>query len=436
MICLLPNCAYLSETSRMIEIRKALIEMGENVCVASHGGPHEKILEDEGVAYRLLNPVTNAARCRKFLHDMATIRPGVRLYSDEELRRMVAEETAFFREQRVKAVVTGFALTAFLSARAAGVPLVGTYAGSFVPPLVERNLMPPPSRPMPLLFRLLPERLSMRLNMWLTQRVSIFSREFDRIAKEMNIEGLPSFLSLFAPDLTLVTEAPEVLGISPKDLENWVPKRPKSYRKNPKLQYAGPMFAKLSRPIPLRVQAFMDERESGQPLIYVAITSTEPKVVRDVLRTLRPINARILVAASVHDLFDMEEDNVLVQDFLPSHLVMPQVDLAITAGGQGSVQSAMACGVPLVGIPLQPEQDLNVSLIERRGAGRLVPLHLAGTKRMTDAVLEVLSSPQMKTNAEKIQQIYASMDGPKTAARAIVALMEKTNSEPVAEIFS
>jgi UDP:flavonoid glycosyltransferase YjiC (YdhE family) len=112
------------------------------------------------------------------------------------------------------------------------------------------------------------------------------------------------------------------------------------------------------------------------------------------------------------------------------------VDLAITAGGQGSVQSAMACGVPLVGIPLQPEQDLNVSLIERLGAGRLVPLHLAGTKRMTDAVLEVLSSPQMKTNAEKIQQIYAAMDGPKTAARAIVALMGKTNFEPVAEIFS
>ena len=35
MICLMPMCAYLSETSRMIQIYKALRARGAKVCMAT-----------------------------------------------------------------------------------------------------------------------------------------------------------------------------------------------------------------------------------------------------------------------------------------------------------------------------------------------------------------------------------------------------------------
>ena len=50
MICLLPHCGYLSETSRMLAIRRALVARGARVCVATHGGTHERLLGELGVS--------------------------------------------------------------------------------------------------------------------------------------------------------------------------------------------------------------------------------------------------------------------------------------------------------------------------------------------------------------------------------------------------
>src|SRR6266498_2085812 len=49
VICLLPNCCFLSETSRMLEIYRALVAKGAAVRVATHGGTHEGVLCDADV---------------------------------------------------------------------------------------------------------------------------------------------------------------------------------------------------------------------------------------------------------------------------------------------------------------------------------------------------------------------------------------------------
>ena len=59
------------------------------------------------------------------------------------LRTYVTAEADFFRKNGVQAVVTGFTLTALLSSRLAGIPLITEYAGSFVPPVWERKLLEP-----------------------------------------------------------------------------------------------------------------------------------------------------------------------------------------------------------------------------------------------------------------------------------------------------
>ncbi len=115
------------------------------------------------------------------------------------------------------------------------------------------------------------------------------------------------------------------------------------------------------------MQKFLDH---PGPTIYLAMTSTPPGQVRTAIAELSRLDVRILVAGTIHDLGDLATDRILIERVLPSHLVMPQVDLAVTTGGQGSVQTAMACGTPLLGIPLHIEQDLNVALVERLGAAR------------------------------------------------------------------
>ena len=101
---------------------------------------------------------------------------------------------------------------------------------------------------------------------------------------------------------------------------------------------------------------------------------------------------------------------------------MPRVDLAVIAGGQGSVQTAVASGLPFIGIPLQPEQDANVALVERHGAARLVPEHGAGAGALTEGARELLADSRYRERARRLQEIVARVDGPGAAADAILEL--------------
>lgn len=148
-------------------------------------------------------------------------------------------------------------------------------------------------------------------------------------------------------------------------------------------------------------------------------------LVRGVVTALRALDARILVAGTIHDLSDLSDldgDQVMVAGVLPSHLVMPRVDLAVTTGGQGSVQTAMAGGTPLLGIPLHIEQDLNVALAERLGAGRRLAPRSAITPQVAAVAADLLADGTYLERAGAIQRIYADVDGPGNAADAIATL--------------
>jgi len=80
------------------------------------------------------------------------------------------------------------------------------------------------------------------------------------------------------------------------------------------------------------------------------------------------MDAKAIICTTLHQFEEKSHDNILIVDHLSSHKVMPLVDLAIIHGGQGSVQTAINAGIPIIGIPLHVEQGLNVAMIVRHGA--------------------------------------------------------------------
>ena len=113
----------------------------------------------------------------------------------------------------------------------------------------------------------------------------------------------------------------------------------------------------------------------------------------------------------------------MVAGILPSHEIMPRVDVAVTMGGQGTVQTAMFSGTPLVAIPLHAEQELNVDLAARQGMALAVaPRHAAG-EQMTAAIRRVVSERGFRQEARSVQALYAGADGPANAAAAIVRFL-------------
>jgi UDP:flavonoid glycosyltransferase YjiC (YdhE family) len=420
MISILAHCGYLSETSRMIEIHRALTARGAAVRMATHGGVHERLLTAAGIDYDLVGPRLSAERSAEMArtYGQGSIRQD--MYTDAELRAYVQAEAAYFRDSGTSVAVTGITVSTLLSTRLAGARLATEHAGSFVPPVFERGLLPAPSTP-PVGPVVLPRALARAAMNRGTPWLRWYCGNLRRLAAELGVETVPGTVAMLLGDLTLVPEIPEVVGISAAELEAWRPKRRSPYRPGTRLRYTGPLFAHFDLPVPAEVERFL-AADSG-PVVYVALCSTGPDLVRDVVRALAAqLDARILVAGTVHDTAELRElssEHVHIAGTLPSHLIMPRVDLAVVTGGQGSVQTAMAAGTPIVGVPLQPEQDLNVALVERLGAARLVSQRNARTPKVAEAARAVLTDPSYRQAARRVQGLYDAVDGPANAAEAI-----------------
>lgn len=419
MILFLPNAAFLSEVSRAIEIARALQSRGVPVAFGTRGGSYEHLIGAAGFpAARLDPPVTPQVEAA-FLQAILAMGPrtGRDFYSDDELSAAVDAEVALIRRLDADLVVTGFALSAYLSTRLAGVPLATDHGGSFVPPVLSHLLCPAAVNP--------PDpnlaKLPLPVQRWLANRAPAFIRgpvaQLNRHARERGIDPLPSMLGLMCGDLTLVTELPAVLGLSAKDLEQWRPRWPLRVRAGTTFRYTGPLYARLDLPVPAEVDAFLD---GAEPVVYVALTSVTEAFLRSVVTRARASGHKVLVAQGTHDLSDLGDDRTLIAEVLPSHAVMPRATAAVIMGGQGSVQTAIASGTPFVGLPYHGEQELNVAVAERLGTAiRMSPAD-ASTPALSRAIARLVGETAFAAAAESAAPLYAGVDGGALAADVII----------------
>ena len=98
---------------------------------------------------------------------------------------------------------------------------------------------------------------------------------------------------------------------------------------------------------------------------------------------------------------------------------MPLVDVVIIHGGQGSVQSAIASGVQVLGFPLQPEQRFNLRQLERQGVGISLPLRVLKKGNFQTVIEKILTNSSFKTNMQHLKSYQESYDGADNVAKAL-----------------
>jgi hypothetical protein len=67
--------------------------------------------------------------------------------------------------------------------------------------------------------------------------------------------------------------------------------------------------------------------------------------------------------------FSTNENVYITDEFVPAKEISKKSDLVICHGGQGTLQTAITSGIPLVGYPSQPEQKINLQHLQDFGAG-------------------------------------------------------------------
>lgn len=392
----------LAEVTRMIEVARAL-PPGLRPLFQVHDARFRHLVDDAGFE-RVdgARPLTDAEAAQAMAFDQG--RSLCQPFTRALLAQRVEAERAAISGCRAAAVVHGTNPTSVISARAEGVPL------AYPVPYALSEAHRRSGAPLPLL----PPGRGARLDPLLTPlawrvlgSAPILPSAFRRTARDNGVE-LGTAMDLLGADLTLLTSMPDEVGDGPLPRGHW---------------RVGPIYARLGGEVPEAVRAL---RERPEPVVYVACGSSGSRgLVRAVLRELAGLP--VSVVAPVRQ-FLREEDiagaprNIRVTDLLPAHLLGPWVDAAVVHGGQGTVQTACATGVPFAGIGLSAEQRWNVQVSERRGnAIALSRARIAHPRHgVRRALHRLLHDPAIRRAAQEVAREYAAEDGAARSA-AIIA---------------
>lgn len=429
MIVLMPHCGFLSETSRLLAVAGALRARGADVVIASHGGPFEGLLGEPGTDWVPLTRDEDGRETQaRFISGITSWGADDRpLYDDAQLRGYVEAETAFLRDVGADLVHIGFTLSAYLSSRAASVPLSTTHVGSFVDPVLEAGLAPVPVNPGRADLARLPRWAQRRAVNVVPRMLRRPAAQINALARELGLPEVDGLMGLMSGDLVLVTDLAEVLGIPASAVEDWNGGWLSRRRRGAVHRLTGPLFAHLDVPVPAHVEQFLAAHER---VVLVSPSSVTTETLRGMVRSAQATGAAVLVASTLHEVADLRDERTCVGGLLPNHLVMPRVAAAVIMGGQGTVQTALASGTPFVGLPLHPEQELNVAVAERRGcAVRLAPSS-AGSDVLSDAVRSVLDDPSCAVAADSVRRLYAGVDGAGRAADAMLDFLAAQRLAP------
>ncbi|MFX0066633.1 MAG: glycosyltransferase [Candidatus Hermodarchaeota archaeon] len=424
-ICCLPNCAYLSETSRMIAVYKQLIAKDEKAIIATHGGTYDFIFKEEGLNVHYVKPNLSQEQSQEMVAANRGERGLRGFYTINELRVHVKSEINFFKENNISVVLTGFTLSSALSTRVLGIPLAVTHLGSWVPPIFERKMQPFWDDVGYPITRLIPDAWKNNFVNWLFPRIKFFTKAFTVVAKELGVEPFKNYIDLLMGDLTMVTDVPEILSIPLDELENWIPTNPQLYSRKPRLKYVGAIYAQLFGDVSEAVKEFL---KTEKPKIYVALTSSRPDYVSSVYSILKDMEAQVLFCSTIHTNDFEESSNILVRNHFPSHKIMPLVDLVIIHGGQGSIQSAVTAGVPILGFPLHIEQNFNLKMIERHGAGICSSLKRLKKGTLRPMIEQILSGSSFKSNMQRLKSYQDRYNGPENVVKSLQELARTENN--------
>ncbi|HIY66518.1 MAG TPA: hypothetical protein H9830_09605 [Candidatus Agrococcus pullicola] len=397
-----PATFNLAETTRMIEVARALRDEHTPVFMG-YEYDFVPLIRDAGFDYRPRTPVwTRRQRDQAMAFDQGR---GIRTpFTTELVSARVDTERELIRELDAKAVVTGTNITSWISARAERVPLFYPVPLALTEPHVGQTrhlgLLPGDGR----MTRWM-DRVASSVLRTIYTKAPLAPRAFETVAKANGVEPLRTVSSLLNADHNLLTTMQwEIDGFElPANFER-----------------VGPIFAQLDRPLPPVVESLA---EDSRPLVYLGLGSSASRKLALAAATALaslPVN---VVAPIGHYLEpqDTLPDNVHVTDLLPAHKLGGLVDAAVLHGGQGTVQTACATGIPFVGMGLQPEQTWNVRVCERRGNAIAVSPRHVSTTRFTDAVRRILADPGYRLTARSVKAEFAAEDGAAASARLIEA---------------
>lgn len=176
---------------------------------------------------------------------------------------------------------------------------------------------------------------------------------------------------------------------------------------------------------PAEVPAWLHELPHPRVLLSVSTElQQDGAIIENALQALadEPFSVIVTTAALDPATFKAPHDRVRIVKFLSHAAVLPEIDLVITHGGMGTVQRALAAGVPMVVIPWGRDQNESARRVEICGAGVMVPRHRLSAGRVRAAVHKAMTC---REGARRVAQGFAAAGGAARAVELVEGLMAR-----------
>jgi MGT family glycosyltransferase len=169
----------------------------------------------------------------------------------------------------------------------------------------------------------------------------------------------------------------------------------------------GGVHCRPGRELPKDLEEFMSSSKDGVILFSLGSIfkgQDMPEETRKAfLNAFARLKQRVLWKWDFGDMTDLPP-NVKLSKWLPVQdiLAHPKTKLFITHGGLLSTQEAIYHGVPLVGVPLFGDQDLNIKRYVDLGIASSVEILGVQEKDISEAINAVLNDPTYKKNINEM----------------------------------
>ncbi len=431
---LAPAFFNLGETHRLVAVARRLRELGCEVVFFSHGGCYEWLAARSGFSVVRLDPIYPDELVELAMELEKSPNPAFLLVNlfrlwrrAPKLEKLVVEsiegEIEALRSHGVDCVVVASALTMVIAARSLRLPVFSVVPGTMVPAYFEQGLGGWPDQLMNPLVALLPKRardkLFQLLVLHLLPRTGLHT--LNKLARRFNARPFRSVFEAYLGDIPLVADTPEYLGVKPTPelpAENFVgpfpPPRPPD-----------------SPGDPIQDAILNHLREDFSVLVSMGSSGRPELVLGAALQLARRGYNVVAVCTSIIPLREpvVRLDKLLLARWVPDIMeAYGAAGILVIHGGENTVHAAAYSGRPVVGVPMQAEQQYNLEALVRHGVGVMLPLRRLTPEKLAEAVERVAANyTRYLKAAKKLAARMPPPEGDKNAAKRILEILGKEN---------
>ena len=167
----------------------------------------------------------------------------------------------------------------------------------------------------------------------------------------------------------------------------------------------------------------MDE-EDGRPLVYLALGSSgDSALLHGISSALLSLGCRVAVSTGQAGAVSLPR-GVVAARFFPGAELAARAKVVVCNGGSPGTHQALAQGTPVLGIPENLDQMLNMQFVVESGAGLAMRADRLSASGVSSMVLRLLTEDSFRQAAFRISHDFARYACGERLAETVSALLE------------